>query len=115
MRSIFTSLSIVFFLAVAAAVVGCSESASPSTNSNDGNSQLVPVVATVNEYCPIMGGKVSQAGGTVDWNGNKIGFCCDGCDDKFMALSEEEKAEKLAEALAKTKAKADADADQDGR
>ena len=49
-----------------------------------------------------MGGKVSKKAKTVEWNGKTIGFCCDGCDEKFMALSDDEKSEKLAAAQAKS-------------
>ena len=55
-------------------------------------------VSTFNEHCPIMGGDVTDDGGTTEWDGKSIGFCCPGCIDKFEALSDEEKAEALASA-----------------
>ena len=58
-----------------------------------------PVVATpVNQTCPIMGGKVTPEGGSAAWNEQLIGFCCDSCIPDWNALSDEEKAEKLAAA-----------------
>jgi hypothetical protein len=101
MRSLPTSTKFVvgFFLVFAAASVGCDKS--PTTETVDTPSEPVNTVATVNEYCPIMGGKVSEDGGTVEWNDKTIGFCCDGCDEKWLALSDEEKAEKLAAAQVK--------------
>ena len=54
--------------------------------------------ATVNDHCPIMGGDVTSKGGTAEWNGKTIGFCCPGCAPKWEALSDEQKAEKLAAA-----------------
>jgi hypothetical protein len=109
MRSIHTStsLSVSFLIVFAAASVGCNQS--PSTETADDVSETVTTVATVNEYCPIMGGKVSEDGGTVQWNDETIGFCCDGCDEKWLAFSDEEKAEKLAAA----KAKAESDTSHD--
>lgn len=46
---------------------------------------------TANATCPMMGGNVDPEGGTVEWEGQTIGFCCDGCSGKFEALSAEEK------------------------
>ncbi|MCA8998709.1 MAG: hypothetical protein KDA80_17040 [Planctomycetaceae bacterium] len=80
------SLSVVF----AAVAAGCSDSSMETGNAS------ATAAVPVNEKCPIMGGKVSEDASTVEWNGMTIGFCCDGCDDKFLALSDEEKAEKLA-------------------
>lgn len=53
------------------------------------------VVAAVNSVCPIMGHEVTDDGGRVDFNGDTVGFCCPGCIDKWNALSDEEKADKL--------------------
>ncbi|TWT56902.1 hypothetical protein KOR42_02570 [Thalassoglobus neptunius] len=85
-------------LLLAAAFVGCNQS--PSTDSGDAGEQAASSVTIANEHCPIMGGKVSVEAKTVEWDGKTIGFCCDGCDEKFMALSDEEKSEKLAAAEA---------------
>ncbi len=48
-------------------------------------------VATVNTSCPMMGKPVSAEGGTADYHGQTIGFCCNGCADDFAALGEAEK------------------------
>lgn len=78
-------------IALLGLVVGCSQgTSSPSPEAN--------TVATVNEHCPIMGGEVTPEGGTTEWKGQTIGFCCDGCEEKWDALSDEEKGEKLAAA-----------------
>ncbi len=94
-----TSLAVGLIILFATTSVGCNPS--PSTETADDPSPTVTTVATANEYCPIMGGKVSEDGGTVEWNDETIGFCCDGCDEKWVALSDEDKAEKLAAAKAK--------------
>lgn len=81
-----------FSVLLALGFVGCNQSATTDGSSSDSS------IATANAVCPIMGGKVSAKAKTVEWNGKTIGFCCDGCDEEFMALSDEEKAEKLAAA-----------------
>ena len=52
----------------------------------------------VNAKCPIMGG---EAKGTVttEWHGKTIGFCCPPCIPKWDALSEPQKAKKLAASM----------------
>ncbi|MFN3159196.1 MAG: hypothetical protein ACE37I_07765 [Rubinisphaera brasiliensis] len=99
MKYTITALCSLFLFSLA--VYGCSQpvAVSPTEHAAE-QSHAAAAASTVNEYCPIMGGKVTEAGGTVDWNGKTIGFCCDGCDEKWEALSEEEKAEKLAAAQA---------------
>ena len=79
-------------------IVGCADSETDSASSSSGS---VAAATPVNENCPIMEGKVTPEGGTVQWNGKTIGFCCEGCDEKWAELSEEEKAEALAEAMAR--------------
>ena len=57
-----------------------------------------PVAATTvafNAHCPIMGSPVKAAGGSAEWNGKTVGFCCPGCVKKWDALSGDEKAQKL--------------------
>ena len=65
--------------------VGCSQADLPSTNA-----------APVTTVCPIMGHDVSENGGSTIWNGQTIGFCCEGCLPKWDKLSDEDKAAKLA-------------------
>ncbi|MFT7464282.1 MAG: hypothetical protein ACI9EF_002632 [Pseudohongiellaceae bacterium] len=38
--------------------------------------------------CPQMGNPVTDEGGSVEWNGMTVGFCCDGCGEKFEALDD---------------------------
>ena len=45
-----------------------------------------------------MGGKVTDDGGRVDWNGQTVGFCCPECIPEWNELSDDDKREKLAEA-----------------
>lgn len=95
-------LSVPFLLV--ALSVGCSQStpadASGAADTQAGHAaaESDAVLMTVNQTCPIMGGKVTSDGGTVEWNGKLIGFCCPGCEPKWEKLTDNQKTEKLAEA-----------------
>ena len=39
--------------------------------------------APENEICPVMGNEVDPDV-FVDYKGRRIGFCCPGCDEKFL-------------------------------
>lgn len=80
-------LSSLFTLSMAL-LVGCTEQPVESTASAE----------PVNDHCPIMGGDVTAEGGTVEWDGKTVGFCCPQCIDKWTALSDEEKTDALAHA-----------------
>jgi hypothetical protein len=54
-------------------------------------SEAPAVAATLNAKCPMMGEGVTPEGGTVDFRGQTIGFCCDGCGAKFEKLTDEKK------------------------
>ncbi len=45
-----------------------------------------------------MGGEVTDDGGSVDWDGKTVGFCCPGCVDDWNDLSDDDKSAKLASA-----------------
>lgn len=49
----------------------------------------------VNANCPMMGDPVEADSAVTEWNGKKVGYCCDGCKGKFEALSDAEKTAKL--------------------
>ena len=49
----------------------------------------------VNANCPISGHAI-DATTRISWHGKSIGFCCPGCDGKFMAWSDEKKDEFIA-------------------
>jgi hypothetical protein len=87
-------------LTVLALAVGCSQSTAPTDSAQPSASETADASAAVtdNRNCPIMGHAVSAAGDTTTWNDKTIGFCCDGCKPKFEALSDDEKAAKLAAA-----------------
>lgn len=60
--------------------------------------KLAKVTETVNAKCPIMGGKAKSSVVT-QWGDKTVGFCCPPCIKKWDALSEAEKATKLAAAI----------------
>ena len=92
----FYLLSATLFL-TAAVLIGCNESldASPTKPETSASTEAIEEVQFANARCPIMGGK-PNAGLTAQYDGKTIGFCCDGCQQKWAALSDEEKAEKFA-------------------
>lgn len=97
--------SAALMLLLSAAIVGCSES------SDTASAPVVPdpaaadaaaadaveatPVAFANTECPIMGGGPT-AELTAEYQGKTIGFCCDGCPEKWADLSDDVKAEKFA-------------------
>ncbi|MGD9715185.1 MAG: hypothetical protein AB7V46_24485 [Thermomicrobiales bacterium] len=83
-------------LTISVFCLGCNQAADDATSGDDSPTSQSSATAD-NANCPIMGGEVTAEGGTVSWNGQTIGFCCEGCSEKWAALSDEEKAEALAE------------------
>lgn len=63
----------------------------------------------INTRCPIMGTKLDPdkvpQDLTREWNGQKIGFCCAGCPQKWDKLSDEERQKKLEAAIDDSKEK----------
>ncbi|MBT3279739.1 MAG: hypothetical protein HN909_04590 [Phycisphaerales bacterium] len=54
--------------------------------------------AVANTICPIMGGNVTANASGENYRvfqAKGVGFCCPGCSDKWDALSDAEKVEKL--------------------
>jgi len=62
--------------------------------------EVAEMVKFANVRCPIMGTELDLANVPEDlqrtYKGQKVAFCCAGCPSKWDALSDEEKAEKLA-------------------
>ncbi len=93
MRSFMSSAALL--LTLSAAIVGCSDSAQTTVTPDVADPVDATPVHFANEKCPIMGGKPT-AELTVEYDGKTIGFCCDGCPEKWAELSDEQKAEKFA-------------------
>ena len=88
-------------LATASGLLAMNASANVATDAADAQTaEAAPAedAKPVNAKCPIMGGK-AKATVTTTWNEKTIGFCCPPCIKKWAALSEAEKATKLAAAM----------------
>ena len=78
------------------ALIGLFVCALVACTTSESSEPAETTVATVNTQCPMMGKPVAAEGGTADYHGQTIGFCCGGCSDDFAALSDVEKVAKLA-------------------
>lgn len=101
------NFSLLSLLAVIAIMAGCAGDTTVSTDdvadtdseaTSETGSETPEAVSTDNSNCPIMGHAVTAEGGSIEWNGKTIGFCCEGCKPEFEKLSDEDKTAKLAEA-----------------
>ncbi|MDP6046336.1 MAG: hypothetical protein QGH94_11695 [Phycisphaerae bacterium] len=90
-------LSLTLLVGLTLCLVGCGGDETSQTPEEP------KTVAVVNVKCPLMGDKLNQAAVPEtmvrEFNGQKIGFCCPPCMPKWDALSEEDKATKLAAAM----------------
>jgi len=92
---IFIPLTLLF---TASVFVGCSQQQTADTAASDTTADATTTTVAINQNCPIMGSEVADDGGTYDWNGKTVGFCCPECIDAFAEMSDEEKTEALANA-----------------
>ncbi|WP_164104497.1 hypothetical protein [Candidatus Laterigemmans baculatus] len=93
----FSVLALLTATTLGLSVVGCGTLETPTASEAETDAADVTMVSFANKSCPIMGGDLDTEL-TRQWNGKTVGFCCDGCPEDWDALSEEEKAEKFAEA-----------------
>ncbi|MBS0196782.1 MAG: hypothetical protein JSR77_08495 [Planctomycetes bacterium] len=89
---------------VAAFLAGCSsnKSADTKTASKTADKAAAPKQASmgvVNTKCPIMPSHPATAKSVKEFNGQKVGFCCEGCYKKWDAMSDAEKADALKKAM----------------
>ena len=56
-------------------------------------------MGVLNKHCPMMPDHEIDEDATMTYNGYTIGFCCDGCVDKFDAWSTEKKDAFVTESL----------------
>ncbi len=66
----------------------------------DGDSADAQAAGFVNETCPIGGEAISVSAGAADYKGNKVGFCCPGCEGGWNEMAEAKKDEFIAKAIA---------------
>ncbi len=69
-----------------------------STSKTEAKSDATKTVAskTVNTTCPIGNEPVDPKVTTASYKGQNVGFCCAGCKGKFEAMSDSDKAAKMA-------------------
>ncbi len=86
-------LTVLVLAVCSLAILGGCKKEEPTTGGGGG-------VTYANTKCPIMGSVIKPEKVTddlvKDFKGEKVALCCAGCPDKWAALSDEEKATKLA-------------------
>ncbi|MBI5435348.1 MAG: hypothetical protein HZA52_21115 [Planctomycetes bacterium] len=58
-------------------------------------------IVTVNQYCAMVLADPVDPNVVVEWKGQKVGLCCEGCIPKWEKLTDTEKDAALAAAVAK--------------
>ena len=81
--------------------IGCNSGSKAAPVKDQQTKTTTDTNVAVNTVCPIMGGKVDPDIETAQFKGQTVGFCCEGCDEKWNKLTDDEKDQKLAEAKAK--------------
>jgi hypothetical protein len=81
------------------AITGCKSNCCGSCTV-DGDGADAQAVGFVNETCPIGGEAIDVSAAAADYNGNKVGFCCSGCEGGWNEMAESEKEEFIAKAIA---------------
>ena len=85
------------------AVAGCSTTAEKETTPTE--KTAAPRAVVVNATCPIMGNAIdpSKVPDSLyrTYKKQGVGFCCGGCPQKWDALSDSDKASKLAKSMPK--------------
>ncbi len=83
------------------AKAGCCASTAAAAKTGSccaGSKDATTATVAFNANCPIMGSPVKAGGGSAEWSGKTVGFCCPGCVKKWDALSSDEKSQKLTDA-----------------
>jgi len=90
-------LSLTLLIGSTVCLIGCGKGDTPQEPEGP------KTVAVVNGKCPMMGDTLNKAAVPEkmvrEFNGQKVGFCCPPCMPKWDALSDEDKAAKLAAAM----------------
>lgn len=73
---------------LAAAFAGCTE---PPLAGGSTSGTAAAASAPMNRMCPMKGDAVTEAGGTAEFKGQVIGFCCTDCLAAWNALPEGDK------------------------
>ncbi len=68
--------------------------------------ETTPAVVVINDTCPVAGAPVSDAIEPVVHDGHAVGFCCDGCRSRWVAMPDADKDAAVAAMLAGDEASA---------
>jgi hypothetical protein len=102
-KSNWLTLSVVMLSIIA--VAGCSKDAENEKASTETTAAAAPRAAVVNATCPIMGNAIdpSKVPDSLyrTYKKQGVGFCCGGCPAAWDALSDSDKASKLAKSMPK--------------
>ena len=86
-RSLIRILPAVLITGAAIAFVGCESDGSDDMATTQASASM----GAINDTCPIMGGDIDPKAAMVDFGSAKVGFCCDGCVNKWNAWSDAQK------------------------
>ncbi len=89
-----------FRLLSVVAVVGFAAPFAMAQHAGHGNHAEKSKDGPVNSMCPIGGEEIDPEGGTVEFNGQEVGFCCAKCEGKFKAWDDGKKEAFIAKAMA---------------
>lgn len=105
-----TATTLALGLAFTIGLTGCGKTEEDSSNETGAIPDAAPVlkVQYVNSICPMMGNPVEAEGGSAEFNGHTIGFCCPKCAGTWEAESEQDKQAFLDKVLAAKAAEAGA-------
>lgn len=82
----------------AALAVGCQSESKDKKAAADTPAPQQASMGAMNTKCPVMPAHAAGTKTVVDYNGQKVAFCCAGCVPKWNAMSDADKAAALAKA-----------------
>ena len=92
-RTLIRGMCTLAVVAGAAALAACE-----SDNSGDASTRAGVNMGAINDTCPIMTGNEVDPNATMaDFEGTKVGFCCNGCISKWNTMSYAQKKQFLAQ------------------
>ena len=91
-RSLIRTLPAILVTCAAIALVGCESDGSDDMATTQASASM----GAVNDNCPIMGEAIDPNAAMAEFGGAKIGFCCDGCVNKWNTWSDASKRDYIA-------------------
>lgn len=82
---------IIYLILVSGTMLAQSDKNKIHTSDSDLSEMVIPlnplqrnISQPINKICPVEGKQVDSSLAALIYRGEMIGFCCDGCDDKFI-------------------------------